>query len=96
MTIQEWRRDPSLIEAGQSLHNNKAFGMAIDMLKNELPTNMPLPQRGSSSEDFAYAYGVEVGYRNCILKLESIGRPAVTTGAPEIKFSENNKESDNG
>ena len=96
MNLATWRQDPNLIEAGLSLQKNKAFGMVIDMLKDELPTNTPLPQRGASAEDFAYAYGTEVGYRNCMLKLQLIGSPAVTAGAPEITFSDNNKESNNG
>lgn len=96
MNLSSWRQDPNLIEAGQSLQKNKAFGMVIDMLKDELPTNTPLPPRGSSGEDFAYGYGMEVGYRNCMLKLQLIGLPAVTAVDPEITFSDNNKENDNG
>jgi hypothetical protein len=47
----------------------------LELLKNELPTNQILPATGSESNDFAYAYGREVGYRQAIATLELMANP---------------------
>tara|TARA_B100000749_G_C18053250_1_gene312341 strand:+ start:155 stop:349 length:195 start_codon:yes stop_codon:yes gene_type:complete len=47
----------------------------LELLKDELPTNQVLPATGSGANDFAYAYGREVGYRQAITTLELMAVP---------------------
>jgi hypothetical protein len=45
----------------------------LEVLRNELPTNRNLPAIGvDSGYPYAYAYGAEVGYRQCIAVLEAM------------------------
>jgi hypothetical protein len=45
----------------------------LEVLRNELPTNRNLPAIGvDSGYPYAYAYGAEVGYRQCIAVLEAL------------------------
>ena len=81
-TLSQWRRDPNLIKAAQKLKTNKAFQQMLECLQDELPTNHALPPVGSSSNDFAYAYGREVGYRQALAKLDAMSISA--DGVEEI------------
>jgi|TARA_R110002020_G_scaffold244589_2_gene458251 hypothetical protein len=60
----------------------------LELLKNELPTNQILPPTGSASNDFAYAYGREVGYRQAITTLELLAVPLEGMDNPEATFED--------
>ena len=61
----------------------------MEAAKNELPTNRSLPAMGASDTDFAYAYGVEVGYRQALAVLELMTtEPTKSAEELEATFSE--------
>lgn len=72
MTLTTFRAEPTLIKAAIKLRQNKTFATMLEVAKTELPSNRTLPAMGASSNDFAYAYGVEVGYRQALAVLESM------------------------
>lgn len=91
MNLQQWRLDPTSTEAAQKQLNTKAFQRMLEVAKNELPTNRVLPAVGTEPHSFVYAYGVEVGYRQCLATLELMGVPLQTPEPVEATFEENTK-----
>ena len=75
MTLSTFRAEPDLIKAAAKLRTNKTFMQMMEVAKNELPSNRTLPAMGASPTDFAYAYGVEVGFRQALAVLESMSIP---------------------
>mgnify|MGYP003319335244 CR=1 FL=1 len=86
LTLTQWRTESTLTKAARTLHKNKTLIQMMGVLKNELPTNRTLPAMGASATDFAYAYGVEVGFRQCIATLEAMAIDAPVTTEPEATF----------
>ena len=73
MTLTKWRSETGLIKSARKLHKDKTFQLMLEVLRNELPTNRNLPAIGvDSGYPYAYAYGAEVGYRQCIAVLEAM------------------------
>ena len=72
MTLTTFRQEPTLIKSAIKLRSNKTFATMLEVAKTELPSNRTLPAIGASAEDFAYAYGVEIGYRQALAVLESM------------------------
>ena len=71
------------------MQSSKTYQLMIEVAKNELPTNRTLPAMGASDTDFAYAYGVEVGYRQALAVLELMAtEPTKSTEELEATFSE--------
>ena len=75
MNLQQWRADGVSTKAAAKLHENKTFKLMFEVAKNELPTNRTHPAIGTDSHSFAYAYGVEVGYRQCLFTMELMSQP---------------------
>ena len=75
MNLNQWRDDGGSIKDAAKLKQNKTFKLMFEVLKNELPTNQTLPAIGTDSHSFAYAYGVEVGYRQCLFTMELMSQP---------------------
>ncbi len=90
--MQEWRSSPSLTSAARKLQKNDTFQRMLEVLKNELPTNRTLPLMGTKEPDFIYAYGVEVGYRNCLAVLEALSEPLPKQTEPVSDFSDENDD----
>jgi len=86
ITLTTFRAEADLIKQAAKLKNNKTYQMMIEVAKNELPTNRTLPAMGAKDTDFAYAYGVEVGYRQALAVLELMGTPP-TQSAEEVEAS---------
>ena len=86
MNLQQWRQDPNATESAQKLLNNKTFQKMMEVAKNELPTNRVLPAVGTEHHSFVYAYGVEVGYRQCLATLETMASPILTPESVEATF----------
>ena len=86
MNLNQWRTDGVSIKAAAKLKQNKTFKEMSEVLKNELPTNRPLPAIGTDSLSFAYAYGVEVGYRQCLATMELMAIPLQEIEADEATF----------
>ena len=86
MNLTQWRANGGLTKAADKLHQNKTFKQMLEVLHSELPTNRTLPVMGADSHDFAYAYGVEVGYRQCIRVLEAMSQPMPEMEKVEATF----------
>ena len=87
MTLTEWRSEIGLTKAARKLQSGRTFQLMLDVLKNELPTNRSLPIMGvESGYPYAYAYGVEVGYRQCIAVMESMASDSQAVLEPEASF----------
>lgn len=86
MNLAQWRQDPNATESAQKLLNNKTFQKMMEVAKNELPTNRVLPAVGTEQHSFVYAYGVEVGYRQCLATLETMASPILTPENVEATF----------
>lgn len=87
MTLAEWRAEIDLTRASRKLQSGRTFQLMLGVLKNELPTNRTLPAVGvESGYPFAYAYGVEVGYRQCIAVLEAMTTDVRAVEEPEATF----------
>lgn len=90
MTLTEWRSTPATIKAGQQITKDKTFIAMMEVVSSELPTNRSLPVMGASGEDFAYAYGVEVGYRNCQAVMALMAKPIEVKNEVTPDFSVDN------
>ena len=90
MNLNQWRTDGGSTNAAAKLQQNKTFKLMLEMLKNELPTNRTLPAVGTDSHSFAYAYGVEVGYRQCIATIEATAMPL--NDMEEVEATYENKQ----
>ena len=90
MNLQQWRTDGVSTKAAAKLHETKTFKLMFEVLKNELPTNRTLPAIGTDSHSFAYAYGVEVGYRQCLATMELMAIPPQEAESVEATYE--NKE----
>ena len=89
MTLSTLRAEPDLIKSAAKLRSNKTFQIMMEVAKNELPTNRSLPAMGASNTDFAYAYGMEVGYRQAMAVLELMSQPPQKSAEEiEATFSE--------
>ena len=89
ITLTSFREEPDLIRSALKLKSNKTFQLMLEAARNELPTNRTLPAMGAKDTDFAYAYGVEVGYRQCIAVLETMmTEPQHSAEEVEATFSE--------
>ena len=86
MNLQQWRTDGVSTKAAAKLHESKTFKLMFEVAKNELPTNRTLPAIGTDSHSFAYAYGVEVGYRQCLATMESMATPLAEVEAVEAPY----------
>ena len=87
MTLVDWRSEIALTKAARKLQSSRTYQLMLDVLKNELPTNRSLPIVGiESGYPYAYAYGVEVGYRQCIAVMESMGSDTQAVIEPEATF----------
>jgi hypothetical protein len=75
MNLKQWRSTPAAIEAANKLKGNETYKQMLDVAHNELPTNRTLPVMGAKDTDFVYAYGIEVGYRNCLAVLAAMSEP---------------------
>lgn len=71
--------------------SDPTFLQMRSILEAELPTNRALPVMGASPTDFAYAYGVEVGYRNCLAVLAALAEPAAALSEVSADFSQHNQ-----
>ena len=74
MNLQQWRQDPSLIEKSRKVQDGSVFKGILEVMNHELPTNHVLPL-GATGNDFAYQYGLEVGYRRAIGVLAATSQP---------------------
>ena len=90
MNLTTWRTDGVSTKAAAKLQQNKTFKEMSEVLKNELPTNRTLPAIGTDSHSFAYAYGVEVGYRQCLATMELMAIPLQEAESVEATYE--NKE----
>ena len=86
MNLNQWRTDGGLIKAAAKLQQNKTFRQTLEVLGNELPTNRTLPAMGANSHDFAYGYGVEVGFRQCMATMEAMAHPIPEVEEVEATF----------
>ena len=86
MNLNQWRDDGGSIKDAAKLKQNKTFKLMFEVLKNELPTNQTLPAIGTDSHDFAYGYGVEVGFRQCIATMEAMAHPIPEVEEVEATF----------
>ena len=87
MTLAEWRNEIALTKAARKLQSSKTFQLMLDVLQNELPTNRTLPAVGvDSGYPYAYAYGVEVGYRQCLAVMQSMATDPQAVVEPEATF----------
>ena len=75
MNLHQWRQDPTLIEKARKIQDGSTFKVMMEILNEELPTNHVLPV-GCSSTDFAYHYGMEVGYRRPLGTLKAMAHPS--------------------
>ena len=91
-TLEEYREDPALTSAARKVLDSKPMLPMLHVLENALPTNRALPPMGSDTNDFIYAYGVEVGYRQCLATLKLMAMPKETPGEVESTFADNNNE----
>ena len=93
----KWRSETALIKAARKLNNDKTFQLMLEVLRNELPTNRNLPAIGvDSGYPYAYAYGAEVGYRQCLAVLDAMTEESTTTlGEPVAAFSVSDDKPDN-
>ena len=94
MNLNQWRSTPAAIEAAQKLKKNTNFKQMLEVLNKELPTNRTLPLMGAKEPDFIYAYGVEVGYRNCLAVLDSMSEPMPEQKDVMPDFSPKNNNDD--
>lgn len=90
MNLNQWRTDGGSTKEAAKLQQNKTFKLMFEVLKNELPTNRTLPATGTDSHSFAYAYGVEVGYRQCLFTMELMSQPLQE--ADDVKATYENNE----
>tara|TARA_R110000824_G_scaffold162402_3_gene338061 strand:- start:274 stop:552 length:279 start_codon:yes stop_codon:yes gene_type:complete len=92
MTLTEWTSTPAAIKAAKKLARDETFINMMEVLHNELPSNRTLPLMGAKEPDFIYAYGVEVGFRNClaVIKRMSVESPKQSEIAPD--FNETNDD----
>lgn len=89
MTLTTFRQDAGLIRTAAKMQNSKTYQLMIEVAKNELPTNRTLPAMGASDTDFAYAYGVEIGYRQALAVLELMATDPIKSAEElEATFSE--------
>lgn len=75
MNLQQWRQDPTLISKAGKLQDSPAFKAMQEVLNNELPTNHVLPV-GVNGTDFAYHYGMEIGYRRALGVIKAMAQPS--------------------
>lgn len=89
MTLNDFRNETDLIKAARKLQNNKTYQTMLEVARTELPSNRALPAMGASETDFAYAYGAEVGYRQCLAVLEAMAmEPQHSADELEATFGE--------
>lgn len=70
--------------------------LMLAVLEGELPSNRALPPLGTQSNDFVYAYGVEIGFRNAVAKLKQMGEELVIPEDVPSTFEDlNNSEDSN-
>ena len=94
MTLNQWRSDPSLIDAADKHLKTKTMKAMMGVLNEERPSNKPLPTMGADGYDHAYANGLEVGFRACVTTIKAM---AVTLPTSEdIIATFENEDDDNG
>ena len=97
MTLTEYRTDPSLTSAARKTLDSKAMQPMLQVLESELPSNRALPPMGTDTNAFVYAYGVEIGYRQCLATLKMMAHTEESLEEVESTFDEtNNNETQNG
>lgn len=74
MNLNQWRQDPTLTDKARKIHDGSTFKAMVEVLNEELPTNHVLPV-GANGTDFAYHYGMEVGYRRALGTLKAMAQP---------------------
>ena len=94
MTIEDYRRDPSLTSAARKTLASKPMQLMLSVLEGELPSNRALPPLGTQSNDFIYAYGVEIGFRNAIAKLKQMSEELVVPEEVPSTFEDANNTED--
>ena len=94
MNLNQWRLDPSLIEAAEKHLRTKTMKAMMDVLIEERPRNKPLPTMGASGHDHAYANGIEVGFAACITTIKAMAVPL--PNSDEIIATFENEDDDNG
>mgnify|MGYP001257109836 CR=1 FL=1 len=87
MTLNQWRSDPSLIEAADKHLKTKTMKAMMDILSEERPCNKPLPP-GATGHDHAYANGIEVGYRICVASIRAMAVPSQAASDIVATFEE--------
>lgn len=92
MTLTQWRSTPAAIKTAKRIIKDEGFIQMMEVVKSELPTNRSLPLMGSAGTDFAYAYGCEIGYRNCLAILGALAQPIEKQEEVAPDFSEENNE----
>ena len=91
MNLNEWRSDITLIKSASELQDTDTFRAMLRVAEAELPSNHPLPPMGASATDHTYAYGIEVGYRRCLLVIEQMAAPVEERPDLVADFSEKNQ-----
>lgn len=69
MRLEQWRRNPSLVDAARKLFETREFQTIISVLRNESPASYGLSIGSSHDDHVAHAYKAE-GYNLCLNTLE--------------------------
>lgn len=86
LTLEIWRDTPELVTAMANIQAMPIWNALIEMLKNESPSEIKLPQLGTSTEDRAALQCHIEGYHMAINNLLAVGTPVVQEIEPAATF----------
>lgn len=93
--IDEWTPEMATAVRGLMVAN-PILKVAVEVLASEHPTSKAVLAQATSPQlqDFAYAYGIEVGYQRCLATLNSLIYPKAPPKDPVVsEFAEEKDES---
>lgn len=75
LTLEQWRKTPSLITAAMKLCNDPTFKMMMDVMRNESLTNYVPRKEGENANADLQTLGKIRGYQLALNNLESFVTP---------------------
>lgn len=90
MKLGEYRSNEDLVRSARKVLESKPMQQMLRVLENEAPSTRPLPVVGTDDNAFKYAYGADIGHRQCIAMLKVMATPIPSQNEVSSTFAESN------
>lgn len=86
ITLEQWRKDPSLVEQAKNLQASSAFRMMMDCLRSEHPCGIAFPAVGAQPTDRMALQSKIEGYELALNRIEAMATPYKISKPLEATF----------